>query len=438
MNVIKKLFAAVACALFAAGTLAWTGCQAPAAPSTSTGGSPIEIPLYTPPDYTTTSTPPPAGAVKVDNFGAVGDGITDDTNAMQTAIDSLTAGQALEFGQGKTYLLEGALRFQNKDNYTVYGQDATIKVSNSHNFKSYQPVKFIRSDNFTVYDLIIDGNRDNNTPAELYNRHNILVVECENFGFFRVESINANCDGWVVTSEDHSSTDTFCKNGQFINCKAENCFRDGISFITAWDMDIIGGSYSHSNGTWPKSGIDVEPENSTTHPGAKNILIENASFIGNDGNGFQGSGKGGTTGIHVMHCYFYDNMRDAILMVAPDSSIVGNVIFNHCRKVPDGDIRVTLATVQINNGTADSPYGNANNILVEYNIFAHSQYKFPMIQLDNLENNPMIRNNNFYDFPDEWCRPIYTKLNWEDSHHFDDLNYINPNQVIENPGLPGS
>lgn len=45
-----------------------------------------------------------AQAVHVHEYGAVGDGTTDDTAAIQSAVDAAGSGGAIEFGHGKTYL----------------------------------------------------------------------------------------------------------------------------------------------------------------------------------------------------------------------------------------------------------------------------------------------------------------------------------------------
>jgi len=50
----------------------------------------------------------PGGHIWVDTYGAIGDGVTDDTTAIQTAENARVAGQTLRFTPGKTYIVDSA------------------------------------------------------------------------------------------------------------------------------------------------------------------------------------------------------------------------------------------------------------------------------------------------------------------------------------------
>lgn len=67
-------------------------------------------------------------SVYVEDFGAVGDGSTDDTVAIQKAIDSLILGGALNFGKGKIYRITSQLNC-NTSEVTINGNDAYIDAT---------------------------------------------------------------------------------------------------------------------------------------------------------------------------------------------------------------------------------------------------------------------------------------------------------------------
>lgn len=64
--------------------------------------------------------------IKVDSYGAVGDGRTDDTRAIQKAIDQSPEGAIIEFTLGRTYLVTASIRLASRRTYRGGG---TIKMA---------------------------------------------------------------------------------------------------------------------------------------------------------------------------------------------------------------------------------------------------------------------------------------------------------------------
>lgn len=62
------------------------------------------------------------------DFGAIGDGVTDDTSAVQTAINSLQAGQTLDFA-GKSYKTATGFTITNKSRIKLKGSKAKVFLS---------------------------------------------------------------------------------------------------------------------------------------------------------------------------------------------------------------------------------------------------------------------------------------------------------------------
>ena len=96
----------------------------------------------------------------VRDFGAVGDGVTDDGPAISDAVNAAIAGQAtLEFEAGKTYYIgtskntSGSFKtpftFHNADGVTIKGNGATIKVAPGINYWVYWQCKDIRMEGLT-------------------------------------------------------------------------------------------------------------------------------------------------------------------------------------------------------------------------------------------------------------------------------------------------
>ncbi len=66
--------------------------------------------------------------VSVLDFGAVGDGVADDTVAIQAAFNAVQTGQTIDFGNGNTYLLSGTITLDTKTNIRLFGS-STLQMN---------------------------------------------------------------------------------------------------------------------------------------------------------------------------------------------------------------------------------------------------------------------------------------------------------------------
>ncbi|MEM6576914.1 MAG: glycosyl hydrolase family 28-related protein [Pseudomonadota bacterium] len=78
------------------------------------------------------------GCYVVDAFGAVGDGVTDDTQAIQSALDAIPSGATLRFSSARTYLVSREIVSTDEKSLTVLAHGAVIKCADDsvwHVFK---------------------------------------------------------------------------------------------------------------------------------------------------------------------------------------------------------------------------------------------------------------------------------------------------------------
>ncbi len=182
-------------------------------------------------------------------------------------------------------------------------------------------------DHFAITDLIFDGNRANRSPAE-EPAHNIILKGADNFSFSNVDSINAVTDGFYIAATDPGNRSTYTQNGLFLNCTADNAYRNGMSIINGENIQVVGGAYTNSHGTLPTAGIDVEANAGTAVPGNHNILIRGVTLSGNDGYGVKLVARGLPTNITVEGCYFTNNDRGGIWLGAAWTMIKANTFEN--------------------------------------------------------------------------------------------------------------
>jgi len=258
--------------------------------------------------------------VDAKDFGVVGNGVTDDTTAFANALAALGVGVTLRLN-GLTIKINAQNIISSKSGFEIDGEGATIIAANAMTVASDKELLAFRNcADFTVKNLIVDGNRANRTPIET-TAHNIELRSCQRFVFERVRSINAVVDGFILNTSTAGTASTFVREGIFTECSANNCYRQGMSIINGYNIVVSGGSFTNTNGTSPQSGIDVESNAGAATPGNAYILIQGARFSGNDGCGIITSSVSSGVDIWIDGCSFDDNTENGVLAAATGTVI---------------------------------------------------------------------------------------------------------------------
>lgn len=195
-----------------------------------------------------------------ENFGAVGDGVTDDTAAINSAIAN---GGYILFKKGSTYLVDAEVNIKVKSNTILNLNGATIQaIPNSNDYSEVIMVDGVSE--VIIENGTIIGERDghtgltgewgmgislDNNPSENITIRNMDISKC--WG----DSIYIGGNSKNITIE---------------NCTLHDSRRQGISVVYAEDVKICHNIIYDISGTAPESAIDVEPNNGQI---AKNVII---------------------------------------------------------------------------------------------------------------------------------------------------------------------
>ncbi|KRA96200.1 mannuronan epimerase [Pseudomonas sp. Root68] len=247
----------------------------------------------------------------VQNFGAKGDGITDDTAAIQNAINAAAAaGGGQVYMPTGTYIVSGGEEPSDgclmlKSNVYLYGDGmgaTTVKVADGSDTKITGVIRSAygeQTHDFGVSNLTIDGNRDNTTgkidgwfngyiPGEAGYDSNVTldsveIKDCSGYGFDPHEqtvnmviknsvSHGNGLDGFVA---DFLSDSTFENNVAYDND------RHGFNIVTSTHDFTLTNNVAYNNGG---TGIVVQ-RGSEDIPSPSNITITGGEVYGNGAEG---------------------------------------------------------------------------------------------------------------------------------------------------------
>lgn len=211
-------------------------------------------------------------------FGAVGDGVTDDTDAVQNAINTKNPVYCKN-----TY---NVFNIHLNDNSYLYG-GGTFKIP--HLTQSKEPdgkdkgFKILNKTNIVLKDLTFIGSGE---FLQGYNMISIrgcdgLIIEKCNFYSPESDAICLEGQNIEATTQEFESKNIVIKDCIF---KGEGTGRNAISVILGENITIDGCSFDHF-GRWNMPGcIDLEP-NPYKYHFIKNTLIKNCVFKNGGGNG---------------------------------------------------------------------------------------------------------------------------------------------------------
>jgi polygalacturonase len=226
--------------------------------------------------------------LNVKAYGAVGDGVTDDTDAIQDTVDAVSAkgGGTVIIPQG-TYLIRGddgtgadyengGIRITSSMRISL-DANTVIKIKTSSK-QGYRGFNVMNTSDVYIQGGKIVGERDTHIvgvpPGEF--GHGIRVLNSERIFISNIEISNCWGDG-IVTAVNN--TPDICRDIHITNVKCLNNRRQGCSIVSGDGVYITNSEFSNTNGTAPQAGIDLE-----ANPGfeiVKNVVIKGCMFRAN-------------------------------------------------------------------------------------------------------------------------------------------------------------
>ena len=219
-------------------------------------------------------------SVSVLDFGAVGDGVTDDTVAIQTALNSAGINATILFPSGYTYLINPILNptYQNYggikpltgQTLVMYGATLQAKPVTS---ESSTVINIWNVANVTILGGAVIGERAGHIGTTGEWGMGISLWTAANI---RIQDVSVSaCWGDNIFIGNRPlfsgeySTDVWVRN-----CSLTSARRNGISVVAGQRVNIFSNKIYSISGTSPQGGIDLEP-NYSAYPNTDIIIQDN-------------------------------------------------------------------------------------------------------------------------------------------------------------------
>ena len=250
-------------------------------------------------------------SVNVKDFGAIGDGITDDTETINNAIT-----YAHENGIEEVYVPKGVYMIKAHDGETiVYGLRGGIALKDNiklrldvntilkaipNDNEGYNIIRARNVENIKIIGGTIEGERNEHTGTTGEWGHGINIRDCTNV-YINTKVINCWGDGIFLGGGSNPTINAIVEN-----TICDNNRRQGMSVVNVENIKVYNSVFSNTNGTYPEAGIDLEPSN--LNESVINVVIKDCYFEGNMKTGLLSHGKfGRIEDIFVANCVFKNN-----------------------------------------------------------------------------------------------------------------------------------
>ena len=254
--------------------------------------------------------PTSALVINVKDKGAKGDGETDDTAAIQAAIDEVGGTDGTVLVPKGAYMVDavGKNRLTLKSEMTLkLSDDATLKAI-PNDSKKYSVLSISGVSNVTITGGTLEGERDQHKGEK--GEWGMGIHIDDDASHIVINGVTARKmwgDGFYVQG---------ASDVKFCSVIADGNRRQGLSIISADGLLVLNSIFKNTQGTRPSAGIDFEPDDADQK--VTDVRIERSQFLDNAGPGILIAGKRGAVAKVELTGNVFKGNRPIVVKNAPE------------------------------------------------------------------------------------------------------------------------
>lgn len=307
--------------------------------------------------------------VSVKDFGAVGDGVADDTAAIQAAVSSLASGSTLLFPPG-SYKVTAPITFSGKSNVTINGYGSTVycgptRIQSYFNIDSSSDIDII---GFTFdakmqsMPLYTPGDYGNIYNAGVYTYNGAQNVNVKDCSFINL---------YTVAGFFRNSTNVFVADCRFKSpLQTQNQQLEHLLFQTSAEVNVNNCNFDNAASVSPSSNAAGIYASGIT----KYITIDGCTFnyCGRDNAGAHRVGVidfyYDVDNVTVTNCVSKNTMAEFMRLSTCNNAVISN---NQVEINPNCEIGSNTLSMQ--SGAVYLPSANTKcrNIVISDNVFVN-------------------------------------------------------------------
>jgi polygalacturonase len=288
-------------------------------------------------------------AIDVRSKGARGDGRSDDTAAIQAAIDALPAAGGTVRVPAGNYMIDAGRAISLRSNMRLEMAPDAQLTALPNSLKRYHVIRVWRVDNVQIVGGRVVGERDQHRGDKGEWGYGINIQASHNVTVTGTRISDCWGDGMWIGAFGRGANADISTDVTVQNVVSTNNRRQGLSLGPCQHVRILDSTFSDTNGTKPQSGIDLEPMGQGE---VKDVLIQGCTMTGNKGAGVEIHHS--VSGVVIRHCTIRDNAGYGVLAArmtdlwVDDNVITGNGLNGVKLAGLTSDVKVTDNTLSSN------------------------------------------------------------------------------------------